>query len=68
VAEQYGKVQKNKDGPGKDMENPIAVEDVEVAEATGSGKDVGETTPRKLKDEGGSCLALLRSIENVKYI
>jgi len=59
---------KNKDGPGNDMENPIQVEDQEVAEATGSGKDVVEPTPRKFKDEGGSCLALLRSVENVTYI
>jgi hypothetical protein len=59
---------KIKDGPGKDMENPIELVDEEVAEATGSGKDVAEATPRKLRDEGGSCLALLRSVENVKYI
>jgi hypothetical protein len=59
---------KNKDGPGKDMENPIELVDEEVAEATGSGKDVAEASPRKLRDEGGSCLALLRSFENVKYI
>ena len=59
---------KNKDGPGKDVENPIQVEDQEVAEATGSGKDDVESTPRKFKDEGGSCLALLRSVENVTYI
>jgi hypothetical protein len=57
-----------KNGPGKDMDNPIEVVDEEVAEATGSGKDAAEAAPRKFRDEGGSCLALLRSVENVKYI
>ena len=57
-----------KNGLGKDMDNPIEVVDEEVAEATGSGKDVTEVAPRKFRDEGGSCLALLRSVENVKYI
>jgi len=57
-----------KNGPGKDMDNPIEVVDQEVAEATGSGKNGAEATPRKLRDEGGSCLTLLRSVENVKYI
>jgi hypothetical protein len=50
------------------MDNPIEVVDEEVAEATGSGKDAAEAAPRKFRDEGGSCLALLRSVENVKYI
>jgi hypothetical protein len=59
---------KIKYGPGKDMDNPIELVDEEVAEATGLGKDVAEATRRKLRDEGGSCLALLRSVENVKYI
>jgi hypothetical protein len=59
---------KIKDGPGKDMENPIELVDEEVAEATGSGKDVAEASPRKLRDECGTCLALLRSVENVRYI
>ena len=54
-----------KNGPGKDMDNLIKVVDEEVAKATRSGKDGGEAGPRKLRDEGGSCLALLRSVENV---
>ncbi|RHN82556.1 putative transcription factor interactor and regulator CCHC(Zn) family [Medicago truncatula] len=57
-----------KNGPGKDLENPIEVVDEEVEEAGGSEKHVAEATPRKLTDAGGSCLALLRSVENVKYI
>nr|ABN09168.1 hypothetical protein MtrDRAFT_AC183371g6v1 [Medicago truncatula] len=52
----------------KGMENPIEVVDEEVEEAGGLGKHVAEATPRKLTDAGGSCLALLRSVENVKYI
>jgi len=43
------------------MDNPIEV-DEEVADATGSGKDGVEASPRKLRDEGGSCLTLLRSV------
>jgi hypothetical protein len=57
-----------KNGLGKDMDNPIEVVDEEVSKASGSGKDAAEAAPRNLRDDGGSCLAMLRSVENVKYI